>query len=227
MGLSLSRVLAGFLVAHSAVTHAQLLLDQPVDFQGTGLGAVSTVLTIQSPGNSTTEVGSVWWNGLMDVSSGDAKNGGSQTQTRTFADLGIASAADLRIVFNALEPGNLENSIDLVGLTLGVYNAAGTQVFSASIPQSYAFADTFTGAGNSGFVFSLSAPSAAELQSVFSSDLHLGLTASAANATGGFETFFVASAPAVSPVPEPPSLVLMLAGLGVIGFLGRKRKQRG
>jgi hypothetical protein len=223
-----SHVVAGVLAMCGTATHAQLMLDGPVDFQGTGLGAVNTVLTIQSPGSSSTEAGSVWWNGSMDVASGDAKHGSSQTQTRTLGDLGIRSAADLRVVFNALEPGNLQNSIDLVGLTLGVYDAAGTRVFSASIPQSYAFADTFTGAGNSGFVFSLTGQSAAELQSIFSSDLHIGLTASAANATGGFETFFIASAAnVVSSVPEPPTLALTLAGLAVVGFLGRKRKQRG
>lgn len=223
-----SHVVAGVLTMCGTATNAQLMLDAPADFQGTGLGAVNTVLTIQSPGSSSTEAGSVWWNGAMDASSGDAKHGSSQTQTRTLGELGIASAADLRIVFNALEPGNLLNSIDLVGLTLGVYDAAGAQVFSASIPQSYAFADTLTGAGNSGFVFSLTAPSAAELQAIFSSDLHVGLTASAANATGGFETFFVASAAnVVTPVPEPPTVALTLAGLAVIGFLGRKRRQRG
>ena len=218
-----SYVVAGLLAMCGPAANAQLVLDAPVDFQGTGLGSVNTVLTIQSPGSSTTEAGSVWWDGTMDVSSGDAKTGGSQTQTRTLGDLGIASAADLRVVFNALEPGNLQNSIDLIGLTLGIFDAAGAQVFSASIPQSYAFADTFTGAGNSGFVFALTAQSAAQLQSIFSSDLRVGLTASAANATGGFETFFVGSADAVSVIPEPPTLALMLAGLGVVGFLGRKR----
>jgi hypothetical protein len=218
-----SHVVAGLLAMSGPAANAQLVLDAPVDFGGTGLGAVNTVLTIQSPGSSTTEAGSVWWNGLMDVTSGDAKTGASQTQTRTLEELGIATAADLRVVFNALEPGNLQNSIDLVGLTLGVFDAAGAQVFSASIPQSYAFADTFTGAGNSGFVFALTGPSATQLQSIFSGDLRVGLTASAANATGGFETFFVASAGAIPPIPEPPTVALMLAGLGVVGYLGRRR----
>lgn len=218
-----SYVAAGLLATCGPAANAQLVLDAPVDFQGTGLGSVNTVLTIQSPGSSSTEAGSVWWDGTMDVSSGDAKTGGSQTQTRTLGDLGIVSAADLRVVFNALEPGNLQNGIDLIGLTLGIFDAAGAQVFSASIPQSYAFADTFTGAGNSGFVFALTAQSAAQLQSIFSSDLRVGLTATAANATGGFETFFVGRADAVSLIPEPPTLALMLAGLGVVGYLGRKR----
>ena len=124
-------------------------------------------------------------------------------------------------------PRNGLNGIDLTALILGVYNAAGAQVFGASIPQSYNFADTFTGAGNSGFVFSLTDQSAAQLQAIFSRDLRIGLSASAASATGGFETFFVASAPTVSAVPEPQTYAMLLAGLGVVVFLGSKRHHSG
>ncbi len=206
---------------------AQLVLTEPVDFSGTGLGSVNTILTIQSPGSSTSETGAVSWNGSMDVIVGDAKTGGSQTQTRTFAELGVTSASDLRVVFNALEPGNALNSIDLSSLTLSVYNSTGATVFSASTPQSYSFADTFTGTGNSGFVFELTDASAAQLQSVFSADLRVGLFATAANATGGFETFFVGNvASPVTPVPEPETYALMLAGLGVVGFMARRRKRQ-
>ncbi len=161
----------------------------------------------------------------MDVIMGDAKTGASQTQTRTFAELGVTSASDLRVVFNALEPGNdALNAIDLTSLTLSVYNSTGATVFSASTPQSYSFADNFTGAGNSGFLFE---SSAAQLQSVFSADLRVGLFATAANATGGFETFFVGNvANPVTPVPEPETYALMLAGLGVVGFMARRRKNR-
>ena len=87
-----SYVVAGLLAMCGPAANAQLVLDGPVDFGGTGLGSVNTVLTIQSPGSSSTEVGSVWWDGSMDVSSGDAKTGGSQTQTRSLGDLGIVKA---------------------------------------------------------------------------------------------------------------------------------------
>ncbi len=226
MRSKLSLLAAGLLALGGTAAHAQLVLVSPIDFQGSGLGSVNTILTITSPANSTTEAGGVAWNGTTDVKTGDFLNGASQTMTRSFADLGVTSASSLRVVFNALEPGNALNGIDLTGLTLGVYSAAGTQVFSASIPQTYGFTDTFTGAGNSGFVFGLTGASLTQLAAVFTSDLRVGLTAGAANATGGFETFFVGNATtAVTPVPEPQTYALMLAGLGALGFVARRRRR--
>lgn len=220
-------LLAAGVLALGGTAHAQLVLVEPIDFQGSGLGSVNTILTLSSPSNATTESGGVAWNGTTDVKTGDFLGGASQTQTRSFADIGVTSASSLRVVFNALEPGNALNSINLTGLTLGVYNTAGTQVFSASIPQTYAFADTFTGAGNSGFVFGLTDASLTQLASVFNSSLRVGLTASATNATGGFETFFVGNAATAvtPPVPEPESYAMMLAGLGVMGFIALRRRR--
>ena len=57
--------------------------------------------------------------------------------------------------------------------------------------------------------------------------LVFGLSAALNDATGGPETFFVDSAVLVpSPVPEPSTWVLTLAGLGAIGFVVRQRRRR-
>ena len=53
----------------------------------------------------------------------------------------------------------------------------------------------------------------------------IGLSAVVLNATGGQETFFVTNLGAVPPpIPEPETYALMIAGLGVVGFVARRRK---
>lgn len=222
------------LAALALPAQAMLVLQGPEDFDGTGLGAVNTVLTLQSPANTSFEEGSVTRapGGSTDVVTGDAMTGASQTSTRSLGSLGIDSAADLRVVFNALEPGNGANSVTLDDLVLTIYSPTGTTLFtSGSIDAPIDFADTFTGAGNSGFVFALDAPQAAAAQAAgFSgsfADNLVGLSASVSNATGGFETFYVAgvSGDTVPPIPEPQTYALMLAGLGAMGFVMRRRRR--
>ena len=59
------------------------------------------------------------------------------------------------------------------------------------------------------------------------SALRAGLFAGATNATGGNETFFVAQTAGLPPtaIPEPESYAMMLAGLGMLGFIARRRKR--
>jgi hypothetical protein len=165
-----------------------------------------------------------------DVISGDAKTGASQTQTRSIEELGITSATDIRVVFNALEPGNGANSVSLDDLVLTIFSPTGTELFSTGAFTPIDFADTFTGAGNSGFVFALDAAQAAAAQAAaFAGDFGanlFGLSASVSDATGGFETFFVANAGGVTPpIPEPQTYALMLAGLGAVGFMAFRRRR--
>ena len=72
-------------------------------------------------------------------------------------------------------------------------------------------------------VFALDAAQAATAQALaFGADFGdnlIGLYANLSDATGGPETFFVAA------IPEPQTYALMLAGLGIVGFMAARRRR--
>jgi hypothetical protein len=194
-----------------------------VNLSGTGLGAVNTVLTITSPGSSTIETGCVAPSGSGTTTSGCGFPNSqvlAQNGTPSLAAVGIASASDLRIVFNASEPGSAPD-IFLNNLVLTLYSGANHFSAALSPASGIFFPTTQPGVGNSGFVFALSSPElcsaiggcptgtdmgeAAAAQAFIVNNggvgnVRLGLGASAGNAgggtgsaTGGPETFFVGS----------------------------------
>lgn len=52
----------------------------------------------------------------------------------------------------------------------------------------------------------------------------MALEASIGNFSGGPESFLVYNLAAVNAVPEPETYALLLAGLGALGFVARRRK---
>lgn len=230
---------AAALLAGAGAAHADLIFLGQADMQGTGLGAVNTILTIQSPGSSTTASGSVGLTGT------GAPAGGGDTiaisQTRTIAQSGATNAGNLRIVFNAQEPGNAAaNSITLNQLVMTLYSPTGTPLFTSG-PLGGApinFSATQVGTGNAGFVFGLNPAQTAQAQAAafgganFGANV-IGLSATVTNATGGPETFFVTNVggqgglpPIVGPIPEPGTIALLSTGLLAMGGMARRRKQR-
>lgn len=217
-----------------SAARADLILAGPDPVSGAGIGSVNTILTIQGKGSATTEAGCVAFGGLMGSSfsggtcigsSADVKTGASQTQTRTLFETGVTSAANFGVIFNAAEPAG--NSITLNALTATFYSAAGMVLYQASTAMSYIFSVTSTGTGNAGFLFVLDAAqqAAATSAGAFNSSANvIGLSASASDATGGNETFFVANN-GMAVVPEPSTYALMAAGLaGMFGFARRRRQ---
>jgi hypothetical protein len=231
--------LAAGLLASAGIAHADLILLGQVDMQGTGLGNANTLLTIQSPGSSTSENGTV---GLTNT--GAFTSSGSQlvgiNQTRTITQSGASSASTLRIVFNAQEPGNAaDNPITLNSLVLTIYSPTGAQLFTSGALSGAPlnFSATQVGTGNAGFVFGLNPAQAQAAQTAafaganFGNNV-IGLSASASSATGGFETFFVSNVggqgglpPLVGPIPEPGTVALLATGLLAMGGIARRRKK--
>ncbi|MDQ2695313.1 MAG: PEP-CTERM sorting domain-containing protein [Pseudomonadota bacterium] len=229
----ISSVLSALLLGSSGNALASLIFLDAEEFQGTGLGAVNTILTMSSQGATTTESGCVArsTDGSADITGADACGrfpevsmftGGDElaiNKTETFGDLGIASAAELRIIFNATEPAG--NSITLNQLVMGIFTPDGDLVFSATTADPVVFPSSNPGIGNAGFVFGLDAMQAAAAASFITADNRIGLAAMASDATGGPETFFVA--PAQQVLPEPASAALL--GLGALSLLGFRRRR--
>lgn len=214
-------------IAHTASATAILLGPNPES--GTGLGTVETVLTLTSPGSSSNETGCVRPSGSGSTTAGcgfldaNVMTGAGQIGTPTLGTLGATSANDLRIVFNASEPGS--DDITLNNLVLTIYDSTGTQILFTSGPSGpFVFPTTFSGTGNSGFLFGLDATQAAQAQAAafgpgFANN-RIGLGASLSNATGGLETFSVRAV--TQAVPDGGS-VAMLLGMAVMGLAGLRR----
>jgi hypothetical protein len=208
---------------------ASLVLVDLAEISDASLNAAHTVLTVQAHSHASFEAGAVGVDADNQVQiSGDAKTGGWQTQLLRLGDLGIGSAADLRVVFDAHEPGAAAKSgLSLTDLVLNVYSASGTLLFSSSLASPLDFPMTTPGARRPDAVFGLDAADSALAQaSIFSgnfADYRIGLSARADDASGRGERFFITAAGTIVAVPEPQTRVLLLAGLCAVVFTARRR----
>jgi hypothetical protein len=204
---------AGAFAITGASAHAKLVQADPfkIDMTGTGLGNVQTILTISSPGSTTTETGSVFAMGAGQQTSGDTV---AINQLQNFS----GPASNLRIVFNPSEPQNDSDGITLQALVLTAFDAAGGTQFTSGAFSPVTLTATDAGTGNSGFVFKLDPTQAAQMDAAIGGGpTRIGLTATALDATGGHETFFLTA------VPEPGTWAMLAAGaIGIAGMMRRR-----
>jgi PEP-CTERM motif len=191
-----------------------------------GVG-LRTVLSLQSPGSSSTESGGIRWTGSGDQTFGDVIRGGTNN-TVSLGELGATSTnTAIRIGLNINEPsgGPGSSPITVQSLILRAYDTSGNVVFTATlIDGPHTLQKLGNGQGTADYVFSLDQEAAARLAAVYNSSLRLGVEATIFNAQGGPESFYLGLGTSSTVVPEPATMVLL--GTGLAGIAAKMRKRR-
>ena len=195
--------------------------DEFVEDHGTGFGNVLNTLTLQQQGNSTTEAGSVLWDGTNDVLSGDAK---PQSQTLTVSQLTAQNfdASNLIVILNLNQTGS-SPWIDLHSFTMRFYTSVdGSTYFDAVYDINNVLNTGSTlaltpeggfGTGQAGHVFRITFEGT-EGDEFFANDAHrMGVLVDTPidnQANSGPDNFYIGDADVNHVVPEPGTAGLIL-----------------
>ena len=127
------------------------------------------------------------------------------TPIGTFEDNYLFNLPTAYSLFSTAVSNNLTNALGIQGGMVSLYKEAGAVDTALG---SFAFDGT---TGNTSFAYGALA----------AGDYYYLVSGTGTGSIGGFYTL---SSSTVTAVPEPHAYTLMLAGLGVVGFLARRRK---
>lgn len=227
---------------------ANLIFAGQVVVGGSGFGNLPRALTVQSHGPGTnTESGCIapgLTSGASACAPGGNSTGGDEAPPIGFpkqsapslSSLGITSASQIGILFDAVQPQNANNpTVTINDLTLKLYNNGGTLLTTASLVPDDLILLTNPGNGNTDYLFVLDTTQAAlfdaAIAGAFTDTLALDATLSFPNQSAGPDSFALVNrnTPVINPqctddtcdIPEPGSLSLLAMGLfALCGFLG-------
>jgi hypothetical protein len=202
MHKTLTSLAAGLLLAAVGTgAHAATNLITHGDFEKAQV-ATNTFETYQGVGS----YGATDWG--SDSTSGTHKI--VDANDNQYMQFGGADSA--YISFGATTGGAYELTFDYSGSGFWALYNQTTESFSSNNPQVY-----FNGPGTSTNTSNLT------LADNTSYKLYFG---SAGAGLPGMSTGMTLDNVAVTPVPEPESYAMLVAGLGMLGFMGRRRQQR-
>ena len=234
---AVSAALSAALLMTSGAAFADLVFAPSISVQGSGLGAVNTLVTaadmrgVESGCVSSSGGAAFNFACLNGLQGGDNQ---ATNSTRLLSTVSSTTAGDLALVVNVAEPGQ-DLTVILTDLYLSLYGLGGDLLGNyqytgadLSLTQS-----TAAGIGGSGFVFVLDAAQQAlanaacpVLTNCFAGG---GFQFASGSTNGAPETLYITSvvnAPAPGPVPIPEPASLALVCLGLLGTAAAIRKRR-